>query len=272
MYWLQQGNERNKQNSAMAEWCAVFDLNSDQKTDRGECTRRGAQLIRLARDVRREAEQLPEHFHPDLLLEHFPEVEDALDVFTALPNMRLEDMYARIHGTGWQSLKLLDALLSANRPEIVVEHDAINDLREQVRALIDDILGDQELDASLKRYMIARLRDIEDALTDALITGIDGVALAAHATYGAARLDRDWWDRIERTKWAPRIAGIWMTLMTTLGGVGAVLALMPGDEPQPAITQETNTTIVIESPEDGDDVVDAEVVEETPPSDPSTEP
>jgi hypothetical protein len=265
LFWLELGKQRPQGNSAMGEWCAVFGLDQSSPAERAECTRRGTMLARLARDVRREAEQLPDHFHPAMLLSAFPEVEGALDQFTVLPNVTMAQMYSLIQGTGWQSLQYLDAMLSTHRPETVVEHDAIRGHIESVRALVDDILADDDLDAAVKRYVVARLRDVEEALTDALIVGVDGVELAVNATIGSAQMDRDWWDRIAKTKWAPRIGAVWMAMVTSLGAVGGVPALMPGDEPQPpAIVQtvevDTNTDVTLNV--EDEDIHDAEVVDE----------
>jgi len=103
LYWLELGDQRQKQQSAMAEWCAVFGLDSSVPADRAECTRRGTMLAGLARSVRREAEQLDEMFHPAVMLEHFHEVESALDQFTILPSIGLEQMYAQMKGTASSS-------------------------------------------------------------------------------------------------------------------------------------------------------------------------
>jgi len=248
--------------SAMGEWCAVFGLDPSKVGDRAECTRRGMMLAGLAQATRREAEQLPEMFHPAVMLANFHEVESALDQFTILPSIGLQQMYAQMQGTAWQALKMLDAMLSTHRPEAVVEHADIKEHVAKVRELIDEILADDDLDEALKRYIVARLRDIEDALTDALITGAGSVELAVNATIGAAQMDRDWWDRIAHTKWAPRIANVWMAIVTTLGAAGGVPALMPGDDALPVIEQtvqvDTDVTVNVED----EDIHYAEIVEE----------
>jgi len=239
LYWLELGDQRQKQQSAMAEWCAVFGLDSSVPADRAECTRRGTMLAGLARSVRREAEQLDEVFHPAVMLEHFHEVESALDQFTILPSIGLEQMYAQMKGTAWQSLRMLDAIFSTQSSEPIVEPDTIRDHIQKVRDLIDLIIADDELDAALKRYVVSRLRDVESTLTDGLITGAPGVELAVNSLLGAAHRDRDLWDRVAHTKWGPRIGAAWMALVTTLGGVGAVPVLMPGEERQPPAIHNT---------------------------------
>lgn len=275
-YWLQRGSARNHGNSAMGEWCAAFGLDHNKVADRVQCMRRGAMLMRLATEVRREAEQLPGIYHPAVMLQHFGEIEGALDIFTILPGQQMGRMFEQIQGTGWQSLRLLDAMLSTHRPESVVEPDAIRKILAQVGSLIDEILADSDLETDLRRYIVARLRDVQNVLTDALITGAPGVELAANSLMGARHRDEDLWDRIAATRWAPRIAMTWAAIMTTLSAVAGFPALMPGsDEQSVEIHTTVNTTVNTDGSESDDDaatsdedesadVVDGEIVEDVP--------
>jgi hypothetical protein len=282
IYWLELGQKRAMGNSAMAEWCAVFGLNQSDPFERAECTRRGTMLMALAREVRREAEQLPEGFHPDVMLTNFNEIESALDQFTVLPTIQMQGMYGQIQGTGWQSLKWLDAILSSHRPEQVIEHDSIQGHIEQVRDLIDSVLADVELGGDLKRYIVARLRDVEKALTDALIIGAPGLELAANSLFGASRRERDWWDRIAQTKWGPRIGAAWMAIVTTLGAAGGLPALMPGRDAAPQLDFHQTIKVEVEDPDSSaadrktgdhpDEVVEGELVDEDEPADPGGRP
>jgi hypothetical protein len=133
--------------------------------------------------------------------------------------------------------------------------------------LIVDVLGDNELDPDLKRYIIARLRDVERALADTSITGVVDVELAVNSMMGAVQREPDTWDRIAKTKWAPQIGAAWMAIVTTLGGIGAVPGLLPGGEAPPT---EVNQTVIITDGSPGQrdgEVVDAEIVEDDgPPS------
>jgi hypothetical protein len=243
----------------MAEWCAVWGLNHGVIKDRFEATRRGTLLMGLAASIRREAAELPDGFHPDLLLKNFVEVEALLDQFTILPATTMQQMYEQMKGTGWQCLELMDAMLSSHRPERAIERDKLREHLEQVRALIDGILQDPDLPADLKRYIVQRLRDVEQALVDAAIHGVASVELAASSLLGASQLDRDWWDRVAQTRWAPRIGAVWMAIVTTLGAAGGIPALMPGSQ-APVVEQSVTVNVTVE---DDDDVVDAEVIEDS---------
>lgn len=246
VYWLEKGQQREMNQSAMGEWCKVWGLDAGRVVDRVECMRRGAMLMQLAQDVRHEAEQLPDGYHPEVMLTHFGEIESALDQFTVLPSNAMQAMFGQIQGTGWQCLRMLDAMLSTHRPERIAAESEVKDHIDQVRELIADILADEGLDPGLKRYIIARLRDVEKALIDALITGSGGLELAANSLFGAAQRERDLWDRIAETKWAPRIGATWMAIVTTLGAVGGVPALLPKDDAKPV---EVNNTVVVNDSE-----------------------
>lgn len=276
LYWLEAANNLDHGVSAMAQWCRVFDLDSDNAVDRVECLLRAAMLMRLAQRVRADAEALPKDLHAGRAIESLTEIERALDQLTIMPGNNLGSLFTQIQGTGWQSLRWLDDVFAERSLEQAIDPEEIQKHLTSVRGLIDDVLHDQELEVALKQYILARLRDIEKALIDSFVTGADGLKVAVSAPLGDVQMNPDWWDRISKTKWSPRIAGVWMAIVTTLGAAGGVPALLPGGDPAPVVVTnqttvqiENNATVINPEPEQAD-VVDAEIVDEPegPPDDP----
>lgn len=267
LYWLELGSRTVANKSAMVEWCSVFQLDSAKVADRAECARRGLLLTALATEVRRDAALLPDYIPADMMLEHFNQVETVLDHFTLLPGTNIANMFAPLKETGWHSLKMLDRVLSQQSTRPAVERMVLDEHISKVRTLISDIASDETLEPDLRRYIIDRLRDVERALTDALINGAAGLEVAVNGLHGAHERERDLWERIAHTKWAPRIGAMWMALVTTLGAAGGLPALMPGSDTPPP----HQTVVVIPfqhqpqitSPDHGDhDVFDAELVDD----------
>ncbi|MGY0535943.1 hypothetical protein ACW14X_00395 [Nocardioides sp. YJ-D4] len=266
LYWLELGDQRPKGESAMGQWCVVFGLDASKVGDRAECARRGTMLAALGQAARREAEQLPEMFQPAVMLTHFNEVESALDQFTILPSTTMQQMFAQMQGTGWQSLRMLDAILSTQRPEHVIDEGTKESLIEQVRSLIDEVTDDSDLALDLKQFILRRLEEVERALRETLLTGTYPVEQATDALIGAMRRRPDMWDRIAQTKWAPRLGKIAGALCLALGSAGGLPALMPGDAPQPpaihtTVEIDTDVTEIVPEPKD-EDIHEAEILED----------
>ncbi|GAB7005665.1 hypothetical protein JCM18899A_31380 [Nocardioides sp. AN3] len=72
------------------------------------------------------------------------------------------------------------------------------------------------------QFILARLREVQDALTEALIFGTPSVERGVNILWGSYRQERDWWDRLGESKWGPRVAKVWAGLMLTLGAAGGV--------------------------------------------------
>lgn len=267
LYWLELGAARTRNLNAMSEWCAVFQLDPNHAPDRAECVRRGLLLTARAVEVRREAALLPDNIPADMMLEHFGQVEAVLENFTLLPSLNIANMFGSLRDTGWHSLKMLDRVLSQQSTRPAIDPDTVREHLAELRALISDIATDETLSTDLRRYILDRLHDVERALTDALVNGSRGLEVAINGLHGAHERERDLWDRVAQTKWAPRIGAIWMALVTTLSAAGGIPALMPGGDAPP----QQQTVLVIpfqHTPKDAspehkdDDIVDAELVDD----------
>ena len=72
------------QDTALVGWGEVFGIIVNDPGGRREVLARGVDLMYQAELARQQALVLPESLYPDLLLEHFDQVESALDRFSNL--------------------------------------------------------------------------------------------------------------------------------------------------------------------------------------------
>lgn len=264
MRWLIVLRGRQHGSAVLHEWCDIFDLDPESPEDIAECMRRGALLMHMAQMAKAEVSTLPHEMAPDIMLASFGQVEQCLNMFSGLMGRNVAQFLEPLKDTGWQSLEMMDAVLARRSTQVVVEQDQVRDYLSQVRDLIDAVLSDDDLDADLKRYIIERLREVERAIQDALITGAPDLERAVTTLLGSVQRRPDMWDRIGKSKYGRRIAGVYAAICMGLSAVGGFPALMPGDEP-PIIEQTTivnveQQTMVQADPDS--DVVDGEIVDE----------
>jgi hypothetical protein len=170
LYWLEHARKQPQQESALAGWCRVWDLDQSTQIGKAEAARRGTEMILLGVETRRMAGESTNPIAP-VAMEPFPKVERTLEYFTILPRCRLDEMLNLMGEDGWHSLKTLDAMFSHDSPEPTLTDEDQESLLDQTRTLVDQVLADDMLGARDKKFIVARLRDVEKALIDAQLTG-----------------------------------------------------------------------------------------------------
>lgn len=270
-FWLKQAEDyarrvreevkRNSRNRVAPSkiidvWALIWGLDPEDTAERTECYRRAMAMIEAAQQVRRTVQSSRNGLAP-LALKHFEEVERALEGFMSMPSGQIIHMMDHIQGTGWHSLELTASIINSEAPDPTVDPERVAAHLTEVRDLIDEVAKDSNLAIDLRTYILRRLREVEDALIEATVNGAPALEMATNAMFGASRRQPDVWDRIADTKWAPRIAAVWMAMMTTLGAAGGAPALMPGGDEQPQ-QLEQNVVIVNDAV-----IVDGEIVDES---------
>ncbi|EGD45061.1 hypothetical protein NBCG_00597 [Nocardioidaceae bacterium Broad-1] len=267
LYWLNALKEQPGGEPLVTAVGRLLDVDTGDVMGRADVMRLGASLADLCLEVREEVERLPSYFHPDQLLADFGQIENAVDAFTMARNQNVESLTRQIDAGGYRGLEMIDLHLHTNRPQTWISDETRTSLLDQVRALIAEIDGTDELDEETKDFILLRLAAVVKALLDVMVTGTPAIELATDALYGSIRRRPDIWDRIAGTKFAQRLGKLAGALALALSSAGGVPALMPADEPQPDVS---NVQIVIAPGNDNlahtgaeaeDDVVEAEIVE-----------
>lgn len=231
---------------------------------------RAHQLQATAVNTLATCKALPDGYHPNLLLSDFESVQTAVNQalyagagrHVGLATMRRAIKEAR------PVLERIELTLTERGVSDGMDLDSLARLRVQVRDLRAEVLADESLEDDVKAAIAVRLRQILDAIRDAAIEGTPPLRSAAETLLGAVQLEPDLWSRVSESKWGPRIGGMWLALMTTLGGLGATIpALLPNDSPTPALEApgdkplDINTDVCLQVVIHDGDVVDAEIVE-----------
>lgn len=179
----QGGNQRQQQIPSQVRhcWCLVWDLPNAQD-GWVEYQRRGVAMIEAAAEARRLVEQSPNPL-ANGTLEHFSEVEAALNVFMEAPTTAITAMMDKIKGTGWHSMKMADTLLRTESPEQTLAAAEIDDLLVKVDVLRDEVLK-SDLTADQKAEVLAHVADVEGAVRRARVTGSTEVLRAANGLTG----------------------------------------------------------------------------------------
>ncbi len=215
----------------------MLKVDSATAAGRAEVMRLGVALLDLCGEVREEVARLPKQFHPDLLLADFAQIENAVDVFTLARHTNVEGLTKQINPAGHRGLELIDRYLHTERAQTLIPESARLELIDQVRALMADVDGTDELDQVTKEFVLIRLAAVERALLDALLTGTPGIERATEALVGSMHRRRDLWNQIKGTPLGERITKVGLALCFALGTVNGAPVLMPGDAPKPEDSQ-----------------------------------
>lgn len=200
-FWLDKGRAladsaaqdlaRNKQRNQRTEphrlvdcWSIVWDLDPDDSDDRIEYARRGVSMIDAGVEVRALVE-VSDNFMAPHALEHFAEVEEALNFFMSGPNQEITAMMETIKPTGWHSLTMLDELLSNETAQAGLTGSQVRDLLRRTQDLITSVSEATDLSEADRLLLSEKLRDVEDALVRARITGTADLERAADGLMGS---------------------------------------------------------------------------------------
>jgi hypothetical protein len=226
-------------------------------------------LAQALGEVEAACKDLPAGYHPDLLLSGFDKVRQVVNSSWAGATGKLvaaSDL-AELLRESLPVLARLDQTLSSRQISNGVSVSQMRDLRNQINSLIDEVKRDENLGDELKDLIVTRLKQVLTAISQAYVLGDAPLKEAAEALLGAVRLDPELWNRVSESRWGPRVAAVWLGLMATLGGVGAVPALLPHSEPTPPAIQtpvpvDVRIDVDVNNPDGDSDVIDAELVDD----------
>jgi hypothetical protein len=89
-----------------------------------------------------------------------------------------------------QTLKFCADALSRQRGEVILNAEEINELHNEVRALLERVL-DAELNDDIRSFIFDKLQDIEQAIINYKFKGSEGLQRIIEATLGATLMKED---------------------------------------------------------------------------------
>ena len=110
-------------------------------------------------------------------------------------------------------LKFCVYTLSKEQGEILLNTEQLNELLLEVRGFLDKVL-DSDLDAEIKRFLIEKLRDMEQAIFNYKFEGSEGLRKVLESTIGAAILNTD----VKEQKENPLVTSFF-TIVTRLAAI-----------------------------------------------------
>ena len=146
-----------------------------------------------------------------------------------------------------EALDMVSAHLHVVAPEgEVPDETKLEDLKSQLRAVIDAVQKAEDITPEMRRLLIERLHGVEEAIEHLDIGGPQAIRLAAEAAYGGATAEADasLWDSQTFKAFRAVLAIVWIGFTTpaqtqnALEVWGAVPQLVPGIE-RPADENET---------------------------------
>ena len=272
-YWLEDlAGSAPGGNAILVAWQQILGFHDvdldDEWTPTSEVLRHAGVLASQCVEVRQEALALPEAFSPELLLEDFHEVEDAVRLFTGMTQHRLETQLAAIEPTGHRALKILDTYLASNRPQGSLDESTLEDLAKRVNFLLAELDGHPDLNQDTKDFIRVRFTDVRQALGDASVIGPRTVERSVEALLGSIQRQPAYWQRIGESTLANVVGGLIVALVVAIGTQPSRQMLPPGTPEHVLIENHVRVNVGQSAVDDapGDEVVDAEIVEE--PDDP----
>lgn len=264
-YWLDRADEEHsKQSGALESWAEVFEVDASTTRGRLEVITAGAALMDLAAKVRERMGELPPEFHADALMADFDEVETTLANFISVNRMKMEGFFSPLHATGWRSLEYADLHLSTQRPERWIDDSGRDRLLGQIRAVVDAVIVDDELTPDAKQFVIQRLREVEDAIVQARLRGVEPVEAANDSLIAGILRRADLGIAWLKSDTGRVVAGLVVVIAGALG-MKADYLVLPGLNDAPAIEAPADPSVEVNidvTTVDDNDPVDAEVVED----------
>ncbi|MFD6261684.1 hypothetical protein ACFWFK_11160 [Micromonospora chalcea] len=200
---LEQARQQPAQ-AAIDVWMRIFDVSNRVGVLQG-----AADLVRLVDQVEHEVRALPEDEDPEHLLAFLPEIRKIVDALLYVGGVQMNHFTAQVTGEMIYSLASCARALRRNgRAEPVISEDSTNQLVDDVRAVIDDVVA-SDLPSALKELLVDRLRDVEEALLSVRIGGYASVEKAMDAlTFGAVRATKQGSEeRAQVGSWLGRLWG-----------------------------------------------------------------
>jgi hypothetical protein len=234
--------------SAAKGWSTVFGLAYPE--DVGELLMHAAELVALASATRRRVEAFEDE-DPEVLLEHFGEVERTLSNFQTVVNLAMNQFLDPLKPTGAHSLKLCSSLLHRRSPEPVLSEDVAADLLDRVHALISEVLAADDLDRETKAWIVERLSEVERALRDVEIRGHRGVEESVDRLVGGLRRKPHLLQRLAGSKVAKAVVATVMALDVALNSAANLHELTQGEAapPSPVVVEiQQETQVEVEMP------------------------
>jgi hypothetical protein len=216
-YWLTTADKAAKDKSSVAGWSEVFGLDQSLMVHRLEVAKRGALLMELAQQVRDNMATLPESLHPDLLLADFEEVERTLENFTVAPSLNMQQFLDPLKPTGQRSLQLASTFLGSHQPEAWIDDTTQESLLTQIRGVIDYVLDTSELDSDTRAFVIARLRNVEQAVVEFRLRGPASLEESADSLLGGMIRKSDLGPKFFTSPTGRRVGGVIAAIAMALG-------------------------------------------------------
>jgi hypothetical protein len=229
---LDRARTRPRQDESAAKgWSTVFGV--DYPEDFGDLLTHGAELVALAVATRRQVEAFEDE-DPEVLLEHFGEVERTLANFQSVVHMPMTQFLDPLKPTGAHSLKLCSSLLHRRSPEPVLPEEVAADLLGRVHALISEVLAADDLDRETKAWVVERLSEVERALRDVEIRGHRGVEESVDRLVGGLRRKPHLLQRLGGSTVAKAVVATVMALDIALNSAANLHELTEGDAAPPS--------------------------------------
>jgi hypothetical protein len=269
LYWFQDvASAYHDTGEALADaWSKIIEADHQSAAGRARLFRHASLLADQCVAVRTEAEALPEYLDSHLLVEHFDEIEAAVGLFTNMTQVTLQSQLNRINATGYHSLKMLDSALHRNRPQTTVSGETLHGLVKSVDSLLET-LQVVEMDDDVRDFVRVRFTEVQEALQDCDVKGAKTVEMVTDAILNNYRREPTMWRRTMESSVGTVVGGILLQLVLNFTGMAPTADALPPGTPEPVVQQTVQVYVEQTEPpethelESGDDVVDAELVDD----------
>jgi hypothetical protein len=223
---------------AMEGWATVFGI---EPGDHVQFFRYVARVFRMASEVRTLVRRYPED-DPELLLDHFDEVERTLANLTATASLQMNSFAEPLRpGRGLYSLRVCSSLLHRRCPD-------------QVRDVISDVEDADDLDSATASWLTKRLYEILQALSESSIYGTPEVEQASEKLIGGVVRKRERIASLSKSKVGMKVAAVIVALDLALNlgnNAREIGATFTNPEPSPILIEiqnELNVKLPASSP------------------------
>jgi hypothetical protein len=227
----------NPQSTQMGAAIAVA-LGVKFEEDEALFFRRLTQFMELPGEVRGAVGEL-DNVDPDVLLKRLPEVENKLSMFYSLKSPCAGFMGA-VSDTVLDSLEVCSSMLHLHRPEPVPTKEQLDEIRESLSTLLDDVQAADKLSFEIRSFLASHLHDMLWAVDEFAIGGTKPLERAVQWTIGDLTVHRELAKATEKEKLGKRFFETMSKVLIVLSVLhtgyqlteAAVPALQPTHDPE----------------------------------------
>jgi hypothetical protein len=215
-------------------WASVFGKGVNSQTG---LLRGLGGVAGLVDEIKSDVSALNEDENPKLLLSHMKQFDELVSKFLVIASHTMKESLACVNATGLYSLEVCSGALNRHQPATVISFSDRTQLGRKLDDLIKDVGDAEDLAPQFKLWLLARIRDIRQAVSEYEFVGNGGVEAAYEHMVGGILRRPDRRDALKRSSIFATLVGVVALLDLLLNGANNLRQLTQPPSPPPVVIE-----------------------------------